>query len=289
MYRFALLAAASLSVAAPALAQTASPGTAVATGTAPALPDPNDQRDTLTIGVGGAYLPDYEGSDDYRIIPAAAIRGRYKGIGFSTRGTFLYLDLVPRGSGKLSFSAGPIAGVRLNRTGKIKDDVVDLLPERKTAIEVGGFAGLSYHGLTNPYDSLGIRVDVVHDVAKAHRSTIISPTVEFGTPLSRTTYVGVSAALDFAQDKYARYYFGITPGEALVSGLPTYNPGGGLKDWRVGLLANQSLNGDLLGGLSLFGTASYSKLQGDFKRSPIVAQRGSSSQWLGAVGLAYTF
>lgn len=285
MVRFALLAAASVAFAAPAMAQTASADTA----TAPALPDPNDQRDTITIGVGGAIIPDYEGSDDYRIIPAVAIRGRYKGIGFSTRGTFLYLDLVPRGTGKLSFSAGPIAGVRLNRTGKVKDDLVNLLPDRKAAIEVGGFAGVSYRGLTNPYDSLGARVDVVRDVNSAHRSTIISPTIEYGTPLSRTTYVGVSASLDFVADKYARYYFGITPAETLVSGLSTYTPEGGLKNWRVGLLANQSLTGDLLGGLSLFGTASYSKLQGDFKRSPIVAQRGSASQWLGALGLAYTF
>ena len=284
MVRYALLAAASVLFSAPALAQEATqpPSTQ-------ALPDPNDQRDTLTIGAGGGIVPDYEGSDDYRIIPAAAIRGRYKGIGFSTRGTYLYLDLVPRGSGKLSFSAGPIAGVRLGRTGKIKDDVVNLLPDRKVAIEVGGFAGVSYRGLTNPYDSLGARVDVVHDVNSAHRSTIVSPTIEYGTPLSRTTYVGVSASLDFVADKYARYYFGITPAETLISGLSTYTPEGGLKNWRVGLLANQSLTGDLLGGLSLFGTASYSKLQGDFKRSPIVAQRGSASQWLGAIGLAYTF
>jgi outer membrane scaffolding protein for murein synthesis (MipA/OmpV family) len=33
----------------------------------------------------------------------------------------------------------------------------------------------------------------------------------------------------------------------------------------------------------------YSRLVGDFKRSPIVAMRGSASQWLGAVGLAYTW
>ena len=283
------IAAAVAAFASPALAQPASPDTGAAASPAIALPDPNDQSDTLTIGVGGAIVPDYEGSDEYRILPLAAVRGRYKGIGFSTRGTFLYVDLVPRGTGKLSFDAGPIAGARLDRTGKIKDDIVDLLPDRKTAIEVGGFAGLSYHGITNPYDALSLRVDVVHDVAKAHRSTIISPTIDFSTPLSRTTYVGISASLDFVQARYARYYYGITPSDTLVSGLPTFTPDGGLKDWKVGLLVNQSLTGDLRHGLSLFGTGSYARLQGDFKRSPIVSLRGSSTQWLGAVGLAYTF
>ena len=39
-------------------------------------------------------------------------------------------------------------------------------------------------------------------------------------------------------------------------------------------------------GFSLFGTANYSRLVGDFKRSPIVSQRGSANQWVLAAGLA---
>jgi outer membrane scaffolding protein for murein synthesis (MipA/OmpV family) len=45
----------------------------------------------------------------------------------------------------------------------------------------------------------------------------------------------------------------------------------------------------LLHGFSLFGTVNYSRLVGDFKRSPIVSQRGSPNQWLLAGGLAYTW
>jgi outer membrane scaffolding protein for murein synthesis (MipA/OmpV family) len=55
------------------------------------------------------------------------------------------------------------------------------------------------------------------------------------------------------------------------------------------LLVNQSITGDLLGGLSLFGLGQYSRLVGDFKRAPIVEQRGSGGQWIGALGLAYTW
>ena len=279
MIRTACVAAALIAAASPAIAQDANPP----------LPDPNDRSDTFTIAAGGAYIPDYEGSDDYRLIPAAAIRGRVSGISFFTRATYLYLDVIPRGAGKLDFDLGPIAGARLNRTGKIRDDFVDRLPDRKTAIEVGGFVGLTFHGLTNPYDALSLRLDVVTDVANAHQSTLFTPTLDFGTPLSRTTYVGASLSADFVAGKYADYYFGITPAESLASALPAHNPSGGMKNWKVGLLANQSLSGDLLHGLSLFGTASYARLTGDFKRSPIVSQRGSASQWLGALGLAYSF
>lgn len=285
MLRNAFLAAALASLAAPVLAQS----TDAAPTPASTLPDPNDQSDQFTIGVGGAITPDYTGSNDYRVTPAAVVRGRVSGISFSTRGTALDVNLIPRGKDKWSFSAGPTVGLGLNRTGKIKDPVVALLPKRKKAIELGGFVGASLHGLTNPYDSLGFKVTVTHDVAGAHRSTIVSPSVDFSTPLSRTTYVGLSAGLDFSSSRYAQYYFGVTPAEAIVSGLPAYAPQGGFRDWKVNLLAVHSLTGDLLHGLALGGTVGYSRLQGDFARSPLVAQRGSAGQWLGALGLAYSF
>ena len=272
-------AAVALLAATPALAQASGDQ----------LPDPNDNSDTFTIAGGAAFIPDYEGSDDYKIIPAAAVRGRVSGISFFTRATYLYVDFVPRGSSALEFDVGPIVGARLNRTGKVKDDFVDALPERDTAIEVGAFAGISYHGLTNPYDTLSFRLDVVKDVAGAHKSTLVTPTIDFGTPLSRFTYIGLSLSAEWAGGKYADYYYSISPAASVASGLPVYDADGGFKSWRLGILANQSISGDLTHGLSLFGTGAYSHLSGDFKDSPIVDLRGSAGQWFGAVGLAYTW
>ena len=257
-------------------------------------PSPEDvaHKDRVTIAVGGALIPDYEGANEHRAIPAAAVRGQVGGISFSTQGTYLYVDVIPRGSGKLDFDFGPIVGARLNRTKHhLKDDIVDLLPHRKTAIEVGGFAGISYHGLTNPYDSLSLHLDVVHDVANAHKSTTFSPAVDFSTPLSRMTFASLSLSAEFVGNKYADYYFSITPADSALTGgvLPVFNAGGGMKDWKASLLLNQSITGDLTHGLSIFGTGRYARLVGDFKRSPIVSQRGSANQWVAAAGLAYTF
>jgi outer membrane scaffolding protein for murein synthesis (MipA/OmpV family) len=284
MRRIACLALAACCLGSPAYAQSAAPGAQ--------LPSPEEiaNKDTFTVGVGGAVVPDYEGSNDYRAIPVAAIRGKYHGIAFTTRGSYLYVDFVPQ-AGKVDFDAGPIAGVRFGRRSNIKDDIVDLLPRRKTAIEVGGFAGVSFHGLTNPYDTLAVRLDVLHDVGNAHKSTTFSPNLEFSTPLSRTTYASVFGGAEFVSNKYAEYYFSISPAESLLTGgvLPPFNADGGMKNWKTGLLLNQSITGDLLHGLSVFGVGQYSRLVGDFKRSPIVSDRGSANQWLGALGLAYTF
>jgi len=283
MRRFACLALAGCCLGAPAMAQNQP-----AAGQLPS-PEEVSKRDTVTVGVGAAITPDYEGSDDYRVIPAAAIRGQVSGISFTTRGTYLYVDVVPKSGGKLDFDAGPIAGLRLGTRRHIHDDVVELLPRRKRAVEVGGFAGVSVHGLTNPYDTLGFRLDVTHDVGGAHKSTIFSPNVEFSTPLSHTTYASLSAGMEFVGNKFADYYYTINPADSLASGLPAFDADGGMKNWKAGLLLNQSITGDLLHGFSVFGLGQYSRLVGDFKRSPIVSQRGSASQWLGALGVAYTW
>lgn len=279
MRRFAVLVFAALCVGSPAFAQQAE---------AP-LPSPEEAGKGFTLALGLGYTPDYVGSDDYRIIPAAAFRGTIGPLSLSTKSTYLYADLFPRKTGQIDFDLGPIAGVRLNRTGHIDDPVVKLLPDRNVAYEIGAFAGISLHNVTNPYDTLAFRMDVLHDIGNAHESTVFSPNVDFSTPLSRYTYASASIGADFVSNKFADYYFGITPVDSLVSGLPVFNPDGGMEKWKAGLLLNQSITGDLTHGLSLFGTVNYSRLVGDFKRSPIVSQRGSPNQWLLAAGLAYTF
>ena len=273
-------ALAALLAAVPALAQPVSDA---------AMPNPNDQSDNFTIALGGAWIPDYEGSNDYEGTPFAAIRGRVNGMSFSTRGTYLYLDLIRRPDSGIDFDAGPIVGFRRERTSKVKDDFVTDLPERDTAIEIGGFVGMTFHGLTNPYDALSLRLDVVNDVGGAHKSTIFTPNIEFGTPLSSRTYIGAALSADFVAGRYAEYYYSISPAEGFVAGLPAYDADGGMKNWKLSVLANQAITGDLTHGLSIFGTGTYSRLVGDIADSPIVAGRGSRSQWQAALGLAYTF
>lgn len=275
-------AALALLTATPGFAQTPTPDQP------PLLLDTAQPAEYLSIGVGAGITADYEGSDEYRIIPGAILRAKKGGISVSSRGTYLYADVIDTGA-KVDFDAGPIVGVRLNRTGKVKDDVVDRLREKNVAFEVGGFGGVSIKGITNPYDSLSFRLDAVKDVGNAHESWVFSPSVNFGTPLSLQTFVGASVSADFTSDKYARYYFGIDAEDALASGLPVTDPDGGMKSWQVSLLATQSLSGDLRKDWALFGTGSFKRLVGDFKDSPIVSDRGSATNWFGAVGLGYSW
>jgi outer membrane protein len=275
-----LTAAALLCAASPLFAQS---------GAGSELPDPNDNSNTFTIAAGVGSAPDYEGSDEQRLIPAVALRGRVSGISFWTAGTALYVDLLARPQSGIDLDLGPIVGVRLNRSGDVKDAAVDKLPELDAAIEVGAFAGVSFHGLTNPYDSLSVRVDYLTDVGSAHESSLISPSVSFGSPLSRSTYVSASLSAEWAGGGYADYYYSISPAEGVVAGLPAYDADGGFKNWGLSLMGVQAVTGDLTGGLGVFALGSYKHLSGDFKDSPIVNIRGRASQWMGAIGVTYTF
>jgi len=280
MIRNLLLSAALLTVAAPAFAQS---------GAGASLPDPNDRSNTFTIAAGVATVPDYEGADEQRMTPALAIRGRVAGMDFWSSATWLYLDLIGPSSSGLDFDVGPIVGARFNRTGDVKDARVDKLPELDAAIEIGAFAGIGMHGLTNPYDSLSFRVDFLTDVGGAHKSSVITPTVSFATPLSRMTYVSAALSAEWAGGGYADYYYSITPAEGVVASLPAFDADGGFKSWGFGLTGVQMVTGDLTGGLGVFAYGNYKHLAGDFKDSPVVDIRGSASQWMGAIGLTYTF
>ncbi|MCF8706781.1 MipA/OmpV family protein [Rhizorhapis sp. SPR117] len=258
----------------------------------PAVPAVDLYGDTLTVAVGGAYLPSYDGSDDYVATPGALVRGRVSNIVFFTRGTTFFIDALPdRNDDGWDFEVGPVANLRLDRNSQIKDVQVKALGKFDKAFELGGWIGVAKTGvITSAYDNLSFRVSYLRDMGNVHDSYIITPSIEYGTPLSTTAYVGLSLSADYVGKGYGRTYFGVTPGGALASGLPAYAvSGSGFKAAHLSAFATKSLTGDLTHGLSIGAGLSYGRILGKYADSPIVAQAGDADQWRGALGLAYTF
>ena len=250
----------------------------------------------LTVGMGVATVPSYEGSDDYRVLPIPQFRGKVKDFAFWTRGSALYVDAIPnRDTDGLDVELGPVVNVRFDRSSRknIKDDAVRLLGKRDVAVEVGGFVGIGKTGvITSAYDNLSARVAVTRDMAGAHESYVITPAIEYMTPMSQTAFVGLGVSADYVGRKYGRYYYDIDPAAAAASGLPAYDGAGngsGFKKVNFSLAGGKSLSGDLRHGWAIFAAASYSRILGDYAASPIVSVAGSRNQWIGAVGVGYTF
>lgn len=247
--------------------------------------------DYLTVGAGGAYGPSYEGSDDYVFFPAGAVLGRIAGVGISPRAAGIALDFIndPKGE-KLNLQFGPVVRTRFDRNRQIKDPAIFALGKKNVAVEVGGNVGLSINGITNPYDSFTVSVDVRGDVANAHNGFVIAPTASFQTPLSKGSFVSLSVSAEHVDDKYARYYYSVSAAGSQASGLNQYDAHSGWKNVGVGLIGAYDLDGDLTnGGFAVFAGVNYARMLGNFERSPIVSERGSPDQFTGAVGIGYTF
>jgi outer membrane scaffolding protein for murein synthesis (MipA/OmpV family) len=246
--------------------------------------------DYLTVGAGVAVGPDFEGSSDYAVYPMGAIMGRIGPVTINPRIGGIALDLIPDGDSKVGFSLGPVARARFERTGTIHDPVLALLGNAKTAVEVGGTAGVSVSRIANPYDSLAFSIDVRWDIAKAHRGQTITPSMTYLTPLNQGTAIALSATVEHVDDHYAQYYYDITPANALATGLPVYTAHSGWKSAGATLIGIVDLDGKLLnGGFALIGGVSYMRMLGNIADSPIISERGAANQFIGALGIAYTF
>lgn len=264
---------------------------------APSGPPPANVFDEtwLTIGLGAGLTPSYAGSNDYIANPFPMIIGRVAGIGISPNGAGLVFDLNLRSlssgpSKRARVSFGPAFRLRNDRGNRISDAVVARADELDTALEVGAAAGLSFPGLVSGFDQLAIGVQVRWDVLGAHDGMIIEPQISYRTPLSRSTVLQMQASAEFVDDSFADYYFTVSPGQSTATGLPQFAAEGGLN--RVGgtMILARDLDRDLQnGGLSIYGVGGYSRLVGDSADTPFTSVRGSANQFIGGLGLAYTF
>jgi len=289
LIRIASLAAAALlsALASPAVAQDA------------AQPPQTDDiaaalgGDSLTIGVAGAYLPDYEGSNNYRVTAAPAAIGSFKGFSFSVLGNRASIDLVPEKRGaQWDVELGPVGVVNFNRASRdsIDDFRVKRLAERDTTIELGGYVGIGKTGvITSPYDKLSVTVSWRHSVTGEDDGGTWQPSINYLTPLSHKAAVALFASAQHADRAYSRVYFDVTPADAALTGLPAFTGDAGWKNYTLGGAATYSLTGNLLHGVKLIAGGAYTRMLNSYSYSPLTRIAGSPNQWLGAVGLAYTF
>lgn len=284
-------ATAVIGFAAPALAQEAVTSDA-ASDPAPDQPEKNVfEGNHLTIGVGAVYSPSYRGSNSQSVSVFPAVQAKYKGISLNPRAGGVALDLIPdKSDAKISFQLGPVATVSFNRNRDIRDSVVRAAGKLHPAIEVGGNAGVSVNRLLDPYDQLTFSVDVKRDVNGAYSGWTYQPSVSYLTPLSKAILATVSVNAHHAGDKYANYYYSVTPLQSERSGLPGYNANGGWDSAGATLLVGWDLSGDLRnGGFMLFGIGNYSRQLNDGKDTPYTSLRGQANQWTIGGGVGYTF
>lgn len=270
------------------------PGVALAENEAPGISPSVESAydgDYLVVGAGGLVIPDYDGSDDYKVAPALAFRGRVGGIGIFSRGMGVGADLIPEIKGsRIGLTLGPVVRYRTNRHRHVQDSVVRLLPKLAATWEAGVTLGISYRRLLTPKDSLSLNADVRWTVSGNKGGQIITSSINYFTPISKAAGVGLSVGADHVNRDYADFNYSVDAAGALASGLPEFRAKSGWKDWSARFYAGYDLDGNLRnGGWAVGAVVTYQRLLGSAAATPITSLRGSRDQWIGGVGVGYTF
>lgn len=232
-----------------------------------------DHRDLrVRIGAGAQVRPKFIGADRSEAAPLFRVdiaRGTDP-FRFKAPDDKFGIALVSSGG----FKFGPAA----NLEGSRKDsDVGAPVGKVKATVEAGAFADYLVYGNYRVHaellKGLGGHNGVVGEVAadKIWRDG--------------DRYVfSIGPRILFSDARYQRAYFGVTPAASLRTGLPAYQPSGGIHAVAVASGLTYQLNGRL----GMFGFARYERLVGDAAKSPLIRTFGSRNQLSGGLGLTYT-
>jgi len=248
-----------------------------------------------TIGLGAGLVPSYAGSNDYIAFPLPLIAGRVGGVGISPNGPGFVLDLnpgkpglAPRKGARIAF--GPAFRFRNDRNNRISDEVVARAGELDAALEVGANVAVSIPNVVKPFDALSIGVQARRDVLGAHEGWAIEPQVGYRALVGKAFTLQAQASVEIVTDRFADFYFSVTPAQSAANGLAQFRADGGVN--RIGktaILAYDLDRNPLNGGWSLTGVGGYSRLLGDGADTPYTSVRGDANQFILGGGVAFTF
>ena len=234
------------------------------------------------VGMGVGVLPDYEGSDDYTFGIAPFLK--YKFTGREQYISFVATELRVNVLNHPWLRLGPSLNYRFGRDD-VEDDKVDDMKDIDDTLEAGGFIGVEFVNKDNPRKRFVANLDVLTDIGGEHDGTVATLTARVWYPLAMMFDVTLGGALTYASENYMETYFGVDKKDSLRSGLKEYEADGGLKDFRL----NTSIVMHLSPHWHLAAGIQYKRLVGDAEDSPVVDDRGDANQWLGGVGLAYSW
>lgn len=236
--------------------------------------------DLLALGI--VSVPEYEGSKDQQLVPLVFGQIRFAGNRFvSIEGTGARMNVLD----SPEWAFGPSFNFGFGRNDEVENQVVALLEEVDTAIEVGAFLSRSWQGVGHPSASLSAGINFVHDIANAHDGWQAQAGVGYGRSFGKAWRVTSNVGVTFVDDNYAETYFTVSTNNASRSGLAEYSAEGGIKDYGVNFITNYQFNQRW----SAVGFASFRRLIGDAADSPVVSIEGDSNQNILAVGIGYSF
>lgn len=230
---------------------------------------------TLTLGVEGRVLPEFEGSKNDVLRPVPVFSFRRAGTPAQFRS--------PRdGGGAAIFDTGPFKfgpAIKIKLPRKESEDIaLRGLGDVGWTLEAGAFAEFW------PSDWLRTRLEVRRGFG-GHEGIVGDLSADIVMPLTERLTVSGGPRLSAANAEALSPYYSVTSGQSAASGLPVYSAGGGLKSWGAGAQVSYQIDPNWRS----YWFLEYEQLAGDAASSPLVTQRGSINQMQVGIGLTRSF
>lgn len=248
---------------------------AFALAATPAAAQDDEEPDLIvSVGFGGQIVPQFPGAEEYELGPLFTGFARREGapIPFRTPDDGFGISLIGKG-GTIEF--GPLVQFQGERDD---EDVGAAVGDVDFTVEAGAFVNV------NISPNLRLRVEGQKGIG-GHESWVGTIAADYAIRGGNDTLFTIGPRLRLNDDDYADAYFGITPAVATATGLPTYDPDGGVR--AVGVVAG--VTHQLTRSFGIYGYAGYDRLVGDAADSPIVQQFGSEDQFSAGLALFVSF
>lgn len=234
----------------------------------------------LSLGVAGAYRPEFKGSKDYEFkpLPFAGLRYGRGDYYVALEGRALRANLVPGGL----LEAGPMVAYERGRKDDIKNLAVRRLGEIDAAVNAGLFVRKRFDAAGG---QISVEVEGLIDTGKVHDGALVNLGLGYDRALNDRWSVGASLSTTWADEKYMRTYYGVSSAGGQASGLAPYAAKAGIE--KVELSA--ALRYRVSDRWSALAQGGYGRLVDSAADSPIVEREGSANQGQLVFALIYSF
>ena len=233
----------------------------------------------FTVGAGAYYIPDYPGSDDYKVAPAPVLRVQKDHLYLETDGPGIRANIVPHGR----FEFGPVLSYGGGRDD-VEDSAVDRLPDADDEFSLGAFAAYQLPGILDQRDSLRLEVEAVEAVS-GDNGLVAKAGIEYGRQATERLSFGIGVSTSYVDGDYADTYFSISSAGAAASGLSVYDAGSGFRDVTLSVSGRFTVTRSI----GIGAVAGISRLLGDAADSPVVEDRGDDTPLFGGAFVTYSF
>ena len=227
----------------------------------------------LELGFGPGFAPDYEGSEDYEVVPlpyalAQWASGQYVHLlGSKLKGNVFPSDM---------WSFGPMLQY-IGSRADVDNNRVDDMQNVDASVMLGVFGGVK---IDRWNATLELRQDIADD-----NGFLATLRGGYNLPINEQLRLGFGVSTTYADGDYMNTYFSVDSGDSRRSGLKEYDAESGFKDVALDLSANYNIYENW----SVMGLFKYTRLVDDAEDSPVVDDEGNENQFFGGFLLKYAF